>query len=99
MEALNTLIFSLPKRDSTLRMRVWRALKDGGCAVLRDGVYVAPRESKVLARIEADIRAAGGFAMAAELTPKSAEQLAHAGGRARLHVALHGLAAAAGERQ
>jgi len=77
MEALNTLIFSLPKRDSTLRMRVWRALKDGGCAVLRDGVYVAPRESKVLARIEADIRAAGGFAMAAELTPKSAEQLAH----------------------
>jgi len=77
MDSLNTLIFSLPRRDSTLRMRVWRALKDSGAAVLRDGVYVAPAENKALARIEADIRAAGGFAMAAELTLKNAEQLAH----------------------
>jgi hypothetical protein len=74
---MNALIFSLPKRDSTLRMRVWRALKDNGCAVLRDGVYVAPAASKALSQVEADIRAAGGFAMATELTLRSAEQQAH----------------------
>src|SRR3954467_12328822 len=38
----NTLILSLPTRNSTLRMRVWRALKECGAAVLRDGVYLLP---------------------------------------------------------
>ena len=41
----NALVLSLPTRNSTLRMRVWRALKDSGCAVLRDGVYLLPVET------------------------------------------------------
>lgn len=70
MTALNALILSLPTRNSTLRMRVWRALKEGGCAVLRDGVYVLPSGSArvaVLARMESEVRSVGGFAMTVEL--------------------------------
>ena len=36
------LIISLPTRNATARMRIWRALKTLGCAVLRDGVYLLP---------------------------------------------------------
>jgi hypothetical protein len=70
MQQLDALILSLPTRDSTVRMRVWRALKDGGCAVLRDGVYVLPAGSAraaVLAETASAVRSAGGFAMTAEL--------------------------------
>jgi hypothetical protein len=70
MKGLDTLILSLPARDSTVRMRVWRALKESGCAVLRDGVYVLPTGSAraaVLAEMESEVRSAGGFAMTAEL--------------------------------
>ena len=42
MESFSTLVLSLPTRNSTVRMRMWRALKDSGCGVLRDGVYVLP---------------------------------------------------------
>ena len=60
-------------------MRVWRALKETGCGVLRDGVYLLPQGaagSAVLADMEAEIRSAGGFAMTVELTLRSAEQTA-----------------------
>jgi len=70
MTELDTLILSLPTRDSTVRMRVWRALKESGCAVLRDGVYVLPAGSAraaVLAEMESEVKSAGGFAMTAEL--------------------------------
>ena len=40
-----TLVLSLPTRNSTLRMRVWRALKECGAAVLRDGVYLLARDA------------------------------------------------------
>src|SRR5256885_11601316 len=72
----NTLVLSLPTRNSTLRMRVWRALKDSGCAVLRDGVYLLPAEgadAAVLGRLEAEIRAHGGFAMTLDAKPRSEE--------------------------
>ena len=42
MESFNALVLSLPTRNSTLRMRVWRGLKETGCGVLRDGVYLLP---------------------------------------------------------
>jgi hypothetical protein len=64
------LILSLPTRNSTIRMRVWRALKDSGCAVLRDGVYVVPAGSTstaVLGQMEAAVKAVGGFALTADL--------------------------------
>src|SRR5688572_16084307 len=70
-----TLVLSLPTRDSTLRMRVWRALKETGCAVLRDGVYMLPAEradGAALERLEKDIRAYGGFAMRLRAEPEIA---------------------------
>lgn len=77
MIAMDALVLSLPTRNSTVRMRVWRALKDTGCGVLRDGVYVLPAGSAgapVLAEMESEIRSAGGFAMTVELKLKT-EQL------------------------
>ena len=78
MQTYNTLVLSLPTRNSTLRMRLWRALKETGCGALRDGVYVLPAgaDGAGLARLEADVRSNGGFAMTAELKPKTPAQLA-----------------------
>jgi hypothetical protein len=79
MKVLNALILSLPTRNSTMRMRVWRALKESGCAVLRDGVYVLPSGSTraaVLAQMEAEVKSVGGFAMTAELRLAKDEHLA-----------------------
>jgi len=79
MTTFHALVLSLPTRNSTIRMRVWRALKETGCGVLRDGVYLLPaaaRGSTVLARLESEIRAADGFAMTVELKLGTAEQLA-----------------------
>ena len=80
MTILDALILSLPARNSTVRMRAWRALKDAGCAVLRDGVYVLPASasaSTALGEVESDIRSKGGFAMKVELHLQSDEQRAH----------------------
>ena len=58
MTAFHALVLSLPTRNSTIRMRVWRALKETGCGVLRDGVYLLPADSAgstVLAKLESDI--------------------------------------------
>ena len=78
MEVFNTLVLSLPTRNSTLRMRLWRALKESGCGVLRDGVYILPASADpaALAKLESDIRSHGGFAMTAALTPTSNQRLA-----------------------
>jgi hypothetical protein len=76
MTALHTLLLSLPARNSTMRMRVWRTLKETGCGVLRDGVYVLPAGAAgapVLGEMQAEIAAAGGFAMTAELKLKTAQ--------------------------
>ena len=79
MFEFNALVLSLPARNSTVRMRVWRALKDTGCGVLRDGVYLLPAGAaggKALAEMESEIRSADGFAMTAELKFRSAAQAA-----------------------
>lgn len=77
MSSFNALILSLPTHNSTMRMRVWRALKSAGCGVLRDGVYVLPSEAAVLADVEKQVKSAGGFAMRVDVTLKSDKQLAH----------------------
>jgi hypothetical protein len=62
-------------------MRVWRALKSTGCGVLRDGVYMLPRDAPTLSAfpdVEAQVRAAGGFAMVVDLDFKTRPQLDHA---------------------
>ena len=79
MSDFAALVLSLPTRNSTLRMRLWRALKQTGCAVLRDGVYLHPANGagyEAFARLEAEIRAAGGFAMTLEVKAKTTAQLA-----------------------
>jgi hypothetical protein len=77
MALLDALILSLPARNSTARMRVWRSLRDAGCGVLRDGVYVLPAGSGAagrLAQIEKEIRDSGGTVMRVELRLKGEEQ-------------------------
>ena len=72
------LLTSLPTGNSTLRMRVWRALKETGCGVLRDGVYLLPIKvprAAALAEAEAEVKTAGGFAMTVELNLKTPVQL------------------------
>lgn len=54
---------SLPTENATVRMRVWRAVRASGVAVLRDGVYLLPeRDSCRLAfdAIAADVQSGGG---------------------------------------
>ena len=68
------LVLSLPTRNSTLRMRVWRALKDCGAVVLRDGVYLLP-QAEAFDRLEKEIRVHGGFAMTFDATPHAADDL------------------------
>jgi hypothetical protein len=80
----NTLVLSLPTRNSTLRMRVWRALKECGAAVLRDGVYLLPRDAAdpgALGRLEKEIRSHGGFAITFDATPHAEDD--HVALRAR----------------
>src|SRR4051794_40519692 len=79
MDTFTALVLSLPTRNSTLRMRVWRSLKETGCGVLRDGVYLLPAgttDAGMLGKIESEIRANGGFAMRLALTAADAAQSA-----------------------
>lgn len=80
MTTFLALLTSLPTGNSTIRMRVWRALKNTGCGVLRDGVYLLPIEAPqaaALAEAESEVKAAGGFAMTVELSLKAPAQLEH----------------------
>jgi hypothetical protein len=77
------LVLSLPTRNSTVRMRVWRALKATGCGILRDGVYLLPRDAptvSVFPDVEAQVRAARGFAMTVDVDFRTPQQLDHARG-------------------
>jgi hypothetical protein len=59
------LILSLPTENAAARMRVWRALKASGAAVLRDGVYLLPQSAaheQALNGIAADLLQSGGTA-------------------------------------
>lgn len=71
------LVTSLTGRRATLRMRLWRALKARGVAVLRDGVYLLPArdafraEFAVFAR---EVERSGGQAHVLILKDVGAEQ-------------------------
>ena len=65
-----TLITSLPTENATVRQRVWRALKASGAAVLRDGVYLMPRQPQCRVTLEAiasAVRAGNGSAWVLQL--------------------------------
>src|SRR5687767_9830305 len=76
--AFLALLTSLPTGNSTTRMRLWRALRQTGCGVLRDGVYVLPAsapQAAALAEVEAQARAAGGSAMTVETSPRTSQEI------------------------
>ncbi|TAN49318.1 MAG: hypothetical protein EPN21_12370 [Methylococcaceae bacterium] len=71
------LILSLPTANATVRMRVWRALKAVGCAVLRDGVYLLPQREPLRALLEQqadEVSAAGGTAYVLSFDTEDAGQ-------------------------
>lgn len=71
------LVLSLPSKNKTVRMRIWRTLRGIGCGVLRDGVYLLPTgaaQVSVFVDLESDVKAAGGFAMTVELNLKTSTQ-------------------------
>jgi len=70
-----SLVISLPSHRGTSRMRVWRALKGLGAAVLRDGVYLLPENGSTRAALQGlagEVIHSGGQALV--LTIKSIDQ-------------------------
>ncbi|MBZ0095772.1 MAG: chromate resistance protein [Sulfuricella sp.] len=71
------LVASLPASNASLRMRLWRATKALGCAVLRDGVYLLPagRGLRQALRMHAeDIKQGGGSAYLLNVANPSTEE-------------------------
>ncbi|MBF0295100.1 MAG: chromate resistance protein [Magnetococcales bacterium] len=71
------LIFSLPARNATERMRAWRALKVMGGAMLRDGVYLLPEKAQLatpLLDLAGEIRRNGGTAEVVGIQPLDGQQ-------------------------
>lgn len=69
-DAYTALVLSLPSKNKTVRMRIWRALRALGCGVLRDGVYLLPADAPAapkLAELEAQVKSAGGAATRVEM--------------------------------
>lgn len=66
------LILTLPTQPNAVRLRLWRALKALGCAALRDGAYLLPKERAALFEpIAAEAREHGGSATVLDLAPRS----------------------------
>src|SRR5262245_65597431 len=71
------LVTRLRTENATERMRVWRALKAAGAAVLRDGVYVLPDRPDlegVLEALAGEIGEAGGSAHVLRVEARDAGQ-------------------------
>lgn len=69
------LIVTLPTRPAAVRLRVWRALKALGCAVLRDGAYLLPlAHAPALEALADQVLQHGGSASVLQLTPRNAVQ-------------------------
>lgn len=83
MENWLLLVLTLPTRNATARMRVWRALKALNCAVLRDGVYLLPQREDLRAALETqagEVVDAGGTAYVLSLKAEDGAQQAHFSG-------------------
>lgn len=76
-EAWVFLITTLPGRNQTLRMRLWRALKAAGAGLLKDGVYVLPASDTARNLFDeqaAEIEEAGGTGYVLSMTAQSTRQ-------------------------
>ncbi len=74
------LVLSLPARQTTARMRTWRALRAAGAAVLRDGVYLLPAATGTRQALEEQAQsviAAGGTAQVLSLASVDDVQQRH----------------------
>ena len=70
------LILTLPSEAASARMRIWRAVRALGCAVLRDGVYLLPAHqglAQPLHDLAAETRKAHGQAWLLETAPADAQ--------------------------
>jgi hypothetical protein len=70
-------ILTLQGQQPAVRMRVWRALKALGTAVLRDGVYVLPNRDEFLEPLQAqseEVIASGGSAQILEVEARDKSQ-------------------------
>jgi len=89
------LVVSLPGRSQTPRMRLWRALKGAGAAMLRDGVYVLPYGDGARALFKAQVgeaNQAGGSAHVVPFTSADSTQEAELrAGFDRTQAYAHGL--------
>src|ERR1700704_6210362 len=77
LDSFAALVLSLPSKDKTVRMRIWRALHGIDCGVLRDGVYLLPAGAAQVSDfvdLESDVKTAGGFAMTVEINLKPSSQ-------------------------
>lgn len=73
------LVSTLPARNTAARMRLWRAIKNLGCATLRDGVYLLPlnaRTDDALRALASEVRTAGGSAEVLRIVADGAQQTA-----------------------
>ena len=69
------LITTLPTQPNAVRLRVWRALKQLGCAALRDGAYLLPdAQGAAFETLAAEVRSHGGSASVLTLVPRSDAQ-------------------------
>jgi hypothetical protein len=69
------LIMTLPTQPAAVRLRIWRALKALGCAVLRDGAYLLPMaHAQALEALAAQVLEHGGSASVLQLSPRDAVQ-------------------------
>ncbi len=85
------LILSLPAGLATPRMRVWRALKAAGAAVLRDGVYLLPGRPEcadVFQPLAEEVRAQGGTAWCIEVSGGEIGEFAQLFDRGELYAEL-----------
>ena len=70
-------ILTLQGPQTAVRMRVWRALKALGTAVLRDGVYVLPNRDEFVEPLQAqceEVTASGGSAQILEVEARDKSQ-------------------------
>jgi hypothetical protein len=69
-------IVSQPGKSQTPRIRLWRAIKTLGAAVLRDGVYVLPQRDGLYASLNEQagmVRDLGGTAYLLEVDTQQPE--------------------------
>ena len=70
-------ILTLQGQQPAVRMRVWRALKALGTAVLRDGVYLLPNRDEFIAPLQTqseEVTASGGSAQILEVNARDEQQ-------------------------